>query len=91
VNDGHGWANWRSRSREALVFLFGSTDRNAPSLQMNDEGNEESVHRSRLIAPVALNGSGVPGARCFPSAGYDNGYRKVPGLPMRGPSTIPLC
>ncbi|SEM67335.1 Enterochelin esterase [Syntrophus gentianae] len=23
VNDGHGWANWRSRSREALLFLFG--------------------------------------------------------------------
>lgn len=25
VNDGHGWANWRSRSREALLFLFGRT------------------------------------------------------------------
>jgi len=24
VNDGHGWANWRARMREALVFLFGS-------------------------------------------------------------------
>jgi len=24
VNDGHGWANWRSRTGEALLFLFAS-------------------------------------------------------------------
>lgn len=23
VNEGHGWANWRSRTRDALTFLFG--------------------------------------------------------------------
>lgn len=30
VNDGHGWANWRNRTREALVYLFG-----APGLQVS--------------------------------------------------------
>ena len=26
VNDGHGWTNWRARTREALAYLFGTPD-----------------------------------------------------------------